>query len=96
MNKVLIPAGRYVVTDVMGFAPEDVAVSYTVPAGVYYSTDDSGLEVYVGDFDDEDAVGSIGLVAADEDEDDVVVFENDVLCNFDEDGIQFGSVKFEF
>ena len=108
--ETLIPAGRFMLCDVdsvESFRGASV-VNFTVPAGVYYSDDESCREVYVGDFDSDVAWGRVGLIPADVAlaagycDDDLaddcygLTFDEPTVCYFDlENGsFAFGSVVF--
>jgi hypothetical protein len=103
MNDFLIPAGSYLLCDVDSireFCGVEL-IAFTVPSGVYYSSDDTCTEVYVGDYDDETAVGRVGLipgsVAVDVgyDADDLITFGAGAVACADETGFSFGSLVFE-
>lgn len=96
----LVPAGAYLLCDVSEFST-GVVCALTVPAGVYYSVDESSTEVFVGDYDDETAVGRVGLLAGDValaerfDADDLIVFDRPFIVSVDENGFSFGDLVFE-
>ena len=109
--ETLVPAGRFMLCDVDS-VPEFrglSVVNFTVPAGVYYSVDESGREVFVGDYETYSAWGRVGLIPenvafdAGYSDDDLsddyygLTFDEPTVCYFDlENGsFAFGSVVFE-
>lgn len=109
--EILVPAGRFMLCDVDSvseFRGRSV-VNFLVPAGVYYSTDESSREVFVGDYDSAGAFGRVGLIPesvalesgySDDDlSDDYygLTFDEPTVCWFelDDGSFGFGSVVFE-